>query len=174
MNFDSWLEKGLQEASGRYGMTSAPAPKYSSKSFGWRSRSLGAIFALAGSQAAMVAVTTVTLTAAAVGVKTAATGDPNPLNWGAQVTQQVATCKAAASASAAATPSASATPGPGQHGIGQCVSSFAKQHGPSERAQHSQSGKTPHATPSAGSSDHSQGPPSSLPANANGHPTGKP
>jgi hypothetical protein len=46
---------------------------------------------------------------------TIATGSPNPAVWGQQVSQKVAACKADLKA--------------GQHGIGQCVSDFAKTHG---------------------------------------------
>jgi len=50
------------------------------------------------------------------------TGSLNPSDWGQQVVQQVNKCKAALQ--------------PGQHGIGQCVSAFAKQHGPTVSADH--------------------------------------
>ena len=45
----------------------------------------------------------------------ATTGSLNPTVWGQQVTQQVASCKAQLA--------------DGQHGIGDCVSTFANQHG---------------------------------------------
>jgi hypothetical protein len=45
-----------------------------------------------------------------------AVGAPNSASWGQQVKDNVQRCKAQAS--------------PGQHGIGQCVSAFARQHGP--------------------------------------------
>jgi hypothetical protein len=64
---------------------------------------------------------------AAVGAtETAITGSVNPNDWGQQVVQQVAKCKAALQT--------------GQHGIGQCVSAFAKQHGPTVSADHRASG----------------------------------
>lgn len=54
--------------------------------------------------------------AAAVTVAGAATtGSLNPGDWGQQVSQHVADCKKAL--------------GEGEHGIGDCVSSFANQHG---------------------------------------------
>ncbi|HEY8326754.1 MAG TPA: hypothetical protein VIG77_19845 [Ktedonobacterales bacterium] len=62
--------------------------------------------------------------------------------FGQQVKQQVATCKAELKA--------------GTHGIGECVSDFASQHGQQERDQHSH-GK------GAGGSSNSHG------ASSNGH-----
>jgi hypothetical protein len=55
--------------------------------------------------------------AAAIGATTevAVTGSLNPADWGQQVKTTVADCKAKLAA--------------GQHGIGDCVSDFAKQHG---------------------------------------------
>ena len=52
---------------------------------------------------------------------TAATGSPNPINWGQAVVQQVQTCKAeqASDARTATDP---------HDNVGQCVSAFAKQH----------------------------------------------
>lgn len=61
-----------------------------------------------------VAAAAATLAAAATEIATP--GSVNPLNWGQQVKQQVADCKASAARL-------------GVHGIGQCVASFARQHG---------------------------------------------
>jgi hypothetical protein len=55
----------------------------------------------------------------------ATTGSLNPADWGQQVKQQVAACKAALT--------------DGKHGIGDCVSAFAKQHGDMVSDQHSAS-----------------------------------
>jgi hypothetical protein len=57
------------------------------------------------------AVAAAALTVAGV----ATTGSLNPTNWGERVTTQVSNCKAQLS--------------DGQHGIGDCVSGFASQHG---------------------------------------------
>ena len=62
------------------------------------------------------AVAAMAATAAVAATEVAITGSINPLNWGQQVTQQVDACKASAARL-------------GVHGIGQCVSSFARQHG---------------------------------------------
>lgn len=101
--------------------------------------------AIVGSKMALAATATVVLAGAAVGTKAVVTGDPNPLHWGGTVTQQVQTCKADET--------------PGQHGIGQCVSNTAKQHGQAQPSDH------PTAPPTAG---HPSGPPGS------GHPTTPP
>jgi len=58
--------------------------------------------------------------AAAGATEAAITGSANPTVWGQQVVQQVQKCKAALQ--------------PGQHGIGQCVSAFARQNGIDHRA----------------------------------------
>ena len=62
------------------------------------------------------AVAAAAATFAAAATEVAITGSMNPANWGQQVTQQVADCKASAARL-------------GVHGIGQCVSQFANQHG---------------------------------------------
>ena len=62
------------------------------------------------------AVAAAAATFAAAATEVAITGTINPLNWGQQVTQQVDACKASAARL-------------GVHGIGQCVASFARQHG---------------------------------------------
>ncbi len=66
----------------------------------------------------------VALGAAGAGAATEAalSGSVNPSDWGQQVKQQVATCKAALAAD--------------QHGIGQCVSAFASQHDRQVSAHH--------------------------------------
>jgi hypothetical protein len=62
--------------------------------------------------------------AAAIGATTevAVTGSLNPADWGQQVKTTVADCKAKLAA--------------GQHGIGDCVSDFASQHGALVSNQH--------------------------------------
>lgn len=54
-------------------------------------------------------------TVAVAATETAITGSVDPTVWGQKVKQQVDTCKD--------------TLATGQHGIGQCVSDFAKTHG---------------------------------------------
>jgi hypothetical protein len=62
------------------------------------------------------AVAAMAATAAVAATEVAITGSVNPANWGQQVTTQVNACKASAARL-------------GVHGIGQCVSQFAEQHG---------------------------------------------
>ena len=70
----------------------------------------------AGAALSVKLLTGLAVAAAAVTVAGAATtGSINPVDWGTQVSQHVASCKAALAA--------------GQHGIGDCVSDFANQHG---------------------------------------------
>lgn len=90
---------------------------------------------------------------------TAATGTTNPAVWGKTVTAAVATCKGKLT--------------DGQHGIGQCVSTVAKQKGAEERAKHSEAGET---HPTGKPSDLPGGKPSSLPGGppSGGHPAGPP
>lgn len=114
---------------------------------------------LAGLPAALTtkvaAAAAIALTAAGGGVvtKTVLTGNPNPVNWGSTVTQQVQSCKAAL--------------GTGQHGIGACVSAVASQHGQQERTAHA-----------GGVATHATGKPPTHPAHLTGppavHSTGAP
>ena len=113
--------------------------------------------AIVTTKAAAVAAAATLTVGGGVAAKAVATGDPNPLHWGSTVTHQVQTCKADLTA--------------GQHGIGQCVSHTAKQHGPSERADHAQNGD--HGRPSDAGKPSSAGKPSGAPT-PGGHPTGSP
>ncbi len=81
--------------------------------------------------------------AAAIGATTevAVTGSLNPADWGQQVKTTVADCKAKLAA--------------GQHGIGDCVSDFATQHGDLVSNQHpsdSSNGTTNGSTNGSGNS----------------------
>src|SRR5436309_8913497 len=92
--------------------------------------------------------------AAGATTETVVTGSANPSNWGQQVVKQVQTCKGALA--------------PGSHGIGECVSTFANQHGKQVSSQHQASGaRTNH--PSA--TDH---PSATNHPSATDHPGGKP
>jgi hypothetical protein len=75
-----------------------------------------ALFGGAGAALGVKLLTGVAVAAAAVtvaGVST--TGSLNPVNWGQMVQEQVESCKLQLQT--------------GQHGIGDCVSDFANQHG---------------------------------------------
>src|SRR5438445_12852382 len=112
MDFDRWLEAELEARDRASSAEPRPSPRYAAPTR--RNPMLKALAALAGSKAALAGTAAVALAATGVGVKTATTGSPNPLSWGAQVTQQVQTCKAAR------------TDLQHGHGIGQCLSAFAK------------------------------------------------
>lgn len=88
--------------------------------------------------------------AAGAAAEAAVTGSANPSNWGRQVVEQVQDCKAALA--------------PGSHGIGQCVSAFAKQHGKQVSADNRASSAR------VNGSDHTPGPPANpgRPSNAPG------
>ena len=98
----------------------------------------------AGAALSLKLLTGVAVAAAAVTVAGAATtGSINPADWGQQVSQHVSDCKKALA--------------DGQHGIGDCVSSFASQHGQvvaSEARHHGQgSGSGSGNTNGSGSSN---------------------
>ena len=115
-----------------------------------------------------LAVAALAMGAATVATEASVTGSSNPTNWGQQVVQPVQKCKAALT--------------PGSHGIGECVSTFAKQHGQQVSADHRASGARtnggnhptstdhPTSTNHPGPSDH-PGPPTSHPS---GPPTSHP
>ena len=108
--FDSWLSSELDRGlSGE-----RPRPRFSAPG---RARRV-TLRAAALAMAAMLVTGGVALAAG-----TAVTGTPNPAVWGQQVQAKVHSCQQALQA--------------GQHGIGHCVSSFAKQHGKQEKAAHS-------------------------------------
>lgn len=75
----------------------------------------GGVAALAVKVTTGFAVAALAMVAAAAVSEAAITGSANPANWGQQVRLQVIACKAALKT--------------GEHGIGQCVSAFASQHG---------------------------------------------
>ena len=104
-----------------------------------------ALFGSAGAAVGLKLLTGVAVAAAAVtvaGVTT--TGSLNPADWGQQVQQQVEKCKAQLAA--------------GQHGIGDCVSDFANQHGAivSSNARH-HGNPTDNANPKGGGSGSDRG-----------------
>jgi hypothetical protein len=75
------------------------------------------------------AVAALAATAAVAATEVAITGSINPANWGQQVKEEVADCKASAARL-------------GEHGIGQCVSSFARQHGDAVSDSHKDKDKS--------------------------------
>jgi hypothetical protein len=183
--FERWLGDQLSKQAQLSGDEPVPSPRYAAgHSHKKRNRVVLAASAVAGSKLALAATATVALAAAGIGAKTATTGNPNPLSWGSQVTQQVENCKQSLPT--------------GEHGIGPCVSTFAKQHGDTTSDQHSQSqaggdaqnGKPAHgnssaapghnksdtsgpAAPQPGNQGRGNGPPSPFPGNGD-HGNGPP
>jgi hypothetical protein len=86
----------------------------------------GAGAALAAKVATGFAAVVLATTAAAAATEATVTGSLNPADWGQQVKMQVDTCKDNLKT--------------GQHGIGACVSAFAKQHGALVSGQHPANG----------------------------------
>jgi hypothetical protein len=103
----------------------------------------GGASALAVKAATGFAVAVVTILAAAAVTEAAITGSADPSNWGRLVSQQVATCKAALKT--------------GEHGIGQCVSAFAKQHGDTVSDQRASGARLNHGNGNANGSDKATG-----------------
>jgi hypothetical protein len=99
-------------------ITALPVPaRRATASGGSMKKLLGGAGAAVGLKIATgFAVAAMAATAAVAATEVAITGSMNPASWGQQVTQQVADCKASAARL-------------GVHGIGQCVSQFANQHG---------------------------------------------
>jgi hypothetical protein len=99
-------------------MTASPIPARRAMQAGGSMKKLlgGAGAALGVKILTGFAVAAMAATAAVAATEVAITGSVNPANWGQQVTTQVNACKASAARL-------------GVHGIGQCVSQFAKQNG---------------------------------------------
>jgi len=117
---------------------------------GFSRMTMRALVGSAGAALTVKLLTTVVVAAAAVSVAgVAATGSLNPAVWGQQVQQRVSDCKAELNSS--------------QHGIGDCVSPFANQHGltVSSAARH-------HGDANGNANGHSQGNGNGN-GNANGH-----
>lgn len=160
--FDQWLEQQLQsEAASASGPSPAPVQaKYHAAYLqgGLHMSVLAKVATLVSTKGAVgLAVAVLAVGAAGAAAEAAVTGSANPGNWGHQVVEQVQDCKAALA--------------PGSHGIGQCVSAFAKQHGKQVSADH-------RASPArVNGSDHTPGPPANQgrPSNApGGRPSGVP
>jgi hypothetical protein len=123
-SFDQWLGQQLQQhAAAHAGPSPLPvqAQYHAAYAHGALQMSLLAKAGTILTTKAAIGVTVSVLALAGVG-EAAITGSINPKDWGQQVVQQVQKCKAALA--------------PGSHGIGECVSSFASQHGKTQSAQH--------------------------------------
>jgi hypothetical protein len=116
--FDRWLEEELNRSfatlDGGY-----VAPRYLETRAPRRgvSRLLAAVPALVTAQVAAAGIAVVAAASTGVAVHNVVTGSGSndAATWGQKVVEQVQKCKAEL--------------GPGEHGIGKCVSQFAKQNG---------------------------------------------
>ena len=117
-------------------IAAAPIPLRRATSGGFSKRLLGGAGAALGLKLATgFAVAAFAAAGAVATTEVAVTGSLNPADWGQQVKTTVADCKAKLAA--------------GQHGIGDCVSDFASQHGdlvshqhPSDKGKGSTNGST--------------------------------
>jgi len=144
-SFDQWLGQQLQQhASAVEGPSPLPVQAQYHAAYVKGSLNmpfLAKVGAVLSTKAAIAVTASVLAVSAAGAGEAAITGSANPGDWGKQVVQQVNSCKDALV--------------PGSHGIGQCVSSFASQHGKKVSSEHR---TTPAATPSHGP-NHTPGPP---------------
>lgn len=171
-NFDRWLEDELGKSLDRFDTGGYVAPRYLESRGTRRGRALGLLAGIPAvlTTKAMVASAAVVLaTGTGVAVTAAANSNSNALNWGQQVKQQVDKCKSQLGAD--------------QHGIGSCVSAFARQHGDQQSDQHGQgkgndkdgSGDDGGATPAASPTAHGQSESHPTPQGKSGsHPTPAP
>jgi uncharacterized membrane protein YebE (DUF533 family) len=136
-SFDQWLGQQLQQhASANAGPSPMPAQAQYQASFvggAVHVPFLAKVAAVLGTKAAMAVAAGALAVGAASAGEAVITGSFNPGDWGQQVVQQVNTCKDALA--------------PDSHGIGDCVSSFASQHGKTVSSEHR---ATPTTTPSHG------------------------
>src|SRR5258708_983453 len=154
--FDQWLSSQRHEhAAAHAGPSPMPAQAQYHAAYakaGTRLSLLAKVAAALSTKAAVgVAAGALAVGAAGVG-ESVITGSTNPGDWGKQVVKQVNDCKAALA--------------PDLHGIGQCVSSFASQHGAANSAGH-------RATPTPAHGDHTPGQPTGK-GKANPRPTPHP
>jgi hypothetical protein len=138
-SFDTWLGEQLQHhASAGEGPSPMPVQaRYHAAHVKAGHMSFLAKAAALLTTKGAIGVAASVLVVSAAGSEAAITGSFNPTDWGQQVVQQVNKCKDALA--------------PGSHGIGQCVSSFASQHGKQVSSDHratptpgqGQAGRTP-------------------------------
>ncbi|MHB8589477.1 MAG: hypothetical protein ACYDA0_11575 [Candidatus Dormibacteraceae bacterium] len=162
--FDRWLEQQLQNHSVQQsGPSPIPAQAQYHAAYlqgGPHMSVLAHAAALVSTKGAVgLAVALLAVGSAGVASEAAITGSASPSKWGQQVVQQVDTCKDALK--------------PGTHGIGKCVSTFAKQHGKQVSSDHRASPGRENT--SGAPSDHTTGQPTSHPTGPpTNHPGGKP
>jgi hypothetical protein len=124
-DFDGEIERELNRVLGSVDGASIPAWRKPAPAGFARRIAGGAGAAIALKFLTGFAVVAFGAAGAVAATEAATTGSLDPTVWGQQVKAQVAQCKAALQS--------------GQHGIGDCVSAFAKQHGQQVSSQHSAS-----------------------------------
>jgi hypothetical protein len=156
--FERWLEQQLHSGAAK---ASGPSPEPTQAQYhaaylqgGLHMSFLATAVKVVSTKGAIgVAVAALAVGAAGAAAEAAVTGSANPTNWGQQVVEQVQDCKAALS--------------PGSHGIGQCVSAFAKQNGKTVSADH-------RVSPARGNTHTPGGPPANPGTKPSNAPGGKP
>jgi hypothetical protein len=152
--FDQWLEQQLHNEAAR---ASGPSPAPAQSQYHAAYLQGGLHMSVLGHAASVVSIkgaiglTVAILAVGAAGAagEAAVTGSANPSIWGQAVVQQVKLCKADLAS--------------GSHGIGQCVSAFAKQHGPKVSADHRASGARTQTPGNPGKPSNAPGKPSNAP-----------
>lgn len=148
-SFDQWLGQQLQlHASALGGPSPLPAQAQYHAAYlqgGVHLPLIAKIGAVLTTKAAIGVTAGVLAVGAASAGEAVITGSINPSDWGKQVVKQVNDCKAALT--------------PGSHGIGQCVSEFASQHGNKGNNGNSAEHR---ANPTPGKGVHTPGQPSKV------------
>jgi hypothetical protein len=163
LDFDTLLEHELRR---RVGRLRGPSPAvhqaaYHAGATGGKTTMVSSLTAAATSKIAVGLAAATALVVAGGSAAAAASHSGNPAAWGRTVTEAVAACKSQL--------------GAGEHGIGQCVSAVARQHGQSQRDEHS-ADRDQQAQPASTPSPHGNGQDKEQHAKGgqSGHPTGKP
>jgi hypothetical protein len=120
-DFDNWLETELDKGFARSTVVSDHGIDGYHKVVG-RGHGISPGRPFVRTAALAFAAAALSLGTVGAAAATAVTHSVNPQAWGQQVENAVADCKTALSA--------------GQHGIGECVSAFAKQHGAANGVGH--------------------------------------
>ena len=150
--FESWLESELQRTLQPVASSAVPsaAQLLAAATTGGSTLSLGSTIgtALSTKAAAGVAAATIAVAGGGYAAGAAVTGNANPLTWGQQVHNQVMACQKdrASSGRFVATPQRegkeTTEDASSERGIGECVSSFARQNGEKHRANHANGNAT--------------------------------
>ena len=160
-DFDREIERELSRILGPVDRATIPAWRVPASGGAMKRLFGGAGAALAAKLMTGFAVAALAAAGAGVASEVATTGSLNPNDWGQQVKQQVATCKATLRAS-------------GVRGIGPCVSAFAKQHGDLVSDSHHASNARDNNGKDGNNGNHGKGKGNSGGAGQSGLPHGKP